>query len=85
MLTPITVVQEHDLVISHGELLLLLASCISFLNACIASLPLPFSIITSRHIFEVGVQILLGFSMKLAIDLFQWESSLADYMTELHS
>ena len=61
------------------------ASYISVLNACIANLPLPFSIITSKHIFEVGVQILFGFSMKLVIDLFQWESSLTDCVTELHS
>ena len=50
------------------------ASYMSVLNACIANLPLPFSIITSKHTFEVGVQILFGFSMKLSIDLFQWES-----------
>ena len=37
------------------------------------------------HIFEVELQILFWFSMKLAIDLFQWESSLTDYVTELHS
>ena len=61
------------------------ARYISVLNAWIANLPLPFSIITSKHTFDVGVQILLGFSMKLAIDLFQWESSLTDYVTELHS
>ena len=47
------------------------ASYVSVLNASIAHLPLPFSIIPSKHIFEVGVQILFGFSMILAIDLFQ--------------
>ena len=47
------------------------ARYISVLNASIANLSLPFSIITSRHIFEVGVLILFGFSMKLAIDVFQ--------------
>ena len=55
------------------------------MDACIVNLPLPFSIIKSKHISEVGVQILFEFSMKLAIDLFQWEYSLTDYVTELHS
>ena len=61
------------------------ASYISLLNACTANLPLPFSTITSKHIFEVGVPILFGFNVKLFIDLFQWESSLTDYVAELHS
>ncbi len=43
------------------------ASYISVLNACITNLPLPFSIITSKHIFEVGIQIPFGFGMKLAL------------------
>ncbi len=46
------------------------ASYISVLNACIANLPLPFSIIISKYIFEVSVLILFRFSMKLSIDLF---------------
>ena len=48
------------------------ARYISVLNVCIANLPLPLSIITSKHIFEVGVQILLhvlGFSHFLYGDL----------------
>ena len=61
------------------------ASYISVLNACLANPSLPFSIITSKDTFGVGVQILLGFSMKLANDLFQWEYSLTDYVTELQS
>ena len=61
------------------------ASYMSVLYACKANLPLPFSIITPKHTFEVGVQILFWFSMKLSIDLFPWESSLTNYVTELHS
>ena len=60
-------------------------SFISVLKACIANLPLPFSIITSKCILGVGLPILFGFSMKLSVDLFQWESSLIDYLTEFHS
>ncbi len=61
------------------------ASYMSVFNACIANLPLPFSIITSKCIFKVSVSILFGFSTNLSFDLFQWESSLIDYVTELHS
>ncbi len=61
------------------------ASFIFVLNACTANLPLPFSIITSKCIFEVGVPILFGFSVKLSVDLFQWESRLIDYVIEFHS
>ncbi len=39
----------------------------------------------TSYVFEVVVQIPFGFSMKLSIDLFQWYSSLTDYVTELHS
>ncbi len=61
------------------------ASFIFVLNACTANLPLPFSIITSKCIFEVGVPILFGFSLKLSVDPFQWESSLIDCVIEFHS
>ena len=44
------------------------SSYISIMNACVTNLPLPFSIITSKHIFEGVAQILFGFSMKLAIE-----------------
>ena len=48
------------------------ASYISLLNACIANLPLPFSIITSKHIFEVGVQILFGFHIESKENLYTY-------------